>query len=173
MSVRPSHQAGWCTSHCFWARSQQQGPRKVLVKGKASQGQTEERGEATADFCPGESAATARPLRAWGRLPPSRAHSTSFWRGRRAGGLIRPPAPIGKPAWVTLLPDYRSGILLRAIPGSGPAAILRQSLLIALRLISPFHQYSVALQDISQRGGSNTSVTPSTWGKASALNDQF
>ena len=59
MSVRSSHQADWYTSHRFWAKSQQQGSRKVLDKGEPSQGQTEDRGTARAEFCPDENAATA------------------------------------------------------------------------------------------------------------------
>lgn len=84
MSVRSSHPAGCCTSHCFWAKSQRWGHRKVLDEDKPNQGQTEERGTAGADFCPDESAATAFPLQALGHLPSSSCPQHLF-QGRMEG----------------------------------------------------------------------------------------
>lgn len=138
MSVRPSHQADWCTSHCFWAKSQQQGPRKGLDKGIPSQGgPTEGKRNSQSRLLPRwECSHCFHPCRPWVACLLPTAHGTSFRRQQRAWGLISPPAAIregcmGHAAWLSLrnpavgyswLWTYGFSNLRQSVPSDCPVA---------------------------------------------------
>lgn len=108
-----------------------------------------------------------QPSRAWvSCLPSPTAHSTPLGRedGMESLRIDKPSLRYRESLPRVTRTDYHSGILLSAIPGSSPNPLsnLRQ----ACRSISPFHPYSDVFQNISQKGGSNISVTPTTWPKA-------
>lgn len=170
--VSSSHQAGLCTSDCFWAKSQQQGPWTVLDKHTLGQGGLKRKRNSQGWLLPwkgpadGSAQAEGQSLpssrQAWGLSPaflPLPTPPLSGEDGERACGLISQRATIREACLgsrcLIIAEESCCGLFLA--PARTCSLTSRRPLWLPCRSISPFHQYSAALQDKNQRWGSKIS----------------